>query len=43
VDAGSLTKNRPLLDVLASTSVHQRVSRLSGYELSRSGESRVAA
>ncbi len=33
----------PLLDVLASTSVHQRVSRLSGYELSRSGESRVAA
>ena len=33
----------PLLDVLASTSVHQRVSRLSGYELSRSGESRIAA
>ena len=33
----------PLLDILASTSVHQRVSRLSGYELSRSGESRVAA
>ena len=33
----------PLLDVLASTSVHQRVSRLGGYELSRSGESRVAA
>ena len=29
----------PLLDVLASTSVHQRVSGLSGYDLSRSGES----
>lgn len=34
---------RPLLDVLASASVHQRVSGLGGYDLSRSGESRVAA
>lgn len=33
----------PLLDVLASTSVHDRVSGLSGYNLTRSGESRVAA
>ncbi len=33
----------PLLGVLASASVHQRVARLGGYDLRRSGESRVAA
>ncbi|MQA61341.1 MAG: GntR family transcriptional regulator [Actinophytocola sp.] len=33
----------PLLDVLATTSVHQRVTALGGYDLNRSGESRVAA
>jgi hypothetical protein len=33
----------PLLEVLASASVHRRLYRLSGYDLSRSGESRVAA
>ncbi|MPY98085.1 MAG: GntR family transcriptional regulator [Actinophytocola sp.] len=33
----------PLLDVLASTAVHRRVSGLGGYDLRRSGESRVAA
>jgi molybdate-binding protein len=33
----------PLLEVLASASVHQRVSELSGYDLSRSGDTRVAA
>ena len=33
----------PLLDVLASNSVHQRLSGLGGYDLSRSGESRVVA
>ena len=33
----------PLLDVLASTAVHDRVCGLTGYDLRRSGESRVAA
>lgn len=33
----------PILDVLASTTVHDRLSRVGGYDLRRSGESRVAA
>ncbi|HET7325850.1 MAG TPA: substrate-binding domain-containing protein [Nocardioidaceae bacterium] len=33
----------PVLDVLASTSVHDRVAGLGGYDLRRSGESRIAA
>lgn len=33
----------PILDVLASTSVHDRLSRAPGYDLRRSGEFRVAA
>lgn len=33
----------PLLDVLASSSVHDRVSGLGGYDLRRSGDTRVAA
>lgn len=32
----------PMLSVLASSSVHQRVSGLGGYDLSRCGESRIA-
>ncbi|MGH3307038.1 MAG: substrate-binding domain-containing protein, partial [Nocardioides sp.] len=33
----------PLLDVLASTGVQDRVAALGGYDLRRSGEVRVAA
>ena len=33
----------PMLAVLASTAVHDRLSRLAGYDLSRSGDVRVAA
>lgn len=33
----------PLLEMLASPSVHQRVTALGGYDLRRSGESRMAA
>lgn len=33
----------PLLNVLASTSIHDRVFRLSGYDLRRSGDMRMAA
>ncbi|MGH3950625.1 MAG: substrate-binding domain-containing protein, partial [Pseudonocardiaceae bacterium] len=43
VEPGSMGDLAPLLDVLASTSVHDRVSGLGGYDLRRSGESRVAA
>jgi molybdate-binding protein len=34
---------RPVLEVLASTSVQDRLTRMPGYDLHRSGESRVAA
>ncbi|HLR93614.1 MAG TPA: substrate-binding domain-containing protein [Jiangellaceae bacterium] len=40
-DSGDLLA--PLLTVLASTSVHDRVFRMSGYDLRRSGDTRVAA
>lgn len=40
-DSGDLLA--PLLTVLASTSIHDRVFRLSGYDLGRSGDTRVAA
>ena len=42
VEPESMGLLTPLLDVLASTSVHDRVSALSGYDLRRSGEFRVA-
>lgn len=43
VAPGSATLLAPILDVLASTTVHERLSRVGGYDLRRSGESRVAA
>lgn len=39
----SVTLLAPILDVLASTTVQDRLSRTSGYDLRRSGEFRVAA
>jgi molybdate-binding protein len=43
VEPGSLSLLVPMLDVLASTTVQDRLARISGYDLRRSGERRVAA
>jgi molybdate-binding protein len=43
VAPSSLGRLVPLLDVLASTAVRERLQRMSGYDLRRSGESRLAA
>ena len=41
--APAASADEPLLDVLASTAIQDRVSALSGYDLRRSGDFRVAA
>ena len=43
VEPDSMSLLAPLLDVLASTAIQDRVSGLSGYDLRRSGDFRVAA
>jgi molybdate-binding protein len=43
VDPDSMRLLAPVLDVLASTTVQDRVTRMAGYDLRRSGEMRVAA
>lgn len=43
VGPDSLGTLAPVLDVLATTTVHDRVSGIAGYDLRRSGECRVAA
>lgn len=43
VEPESMGLLAPLLDVLASTAIQDRVSALSGYDLRRSGDFRVAA
>lgn len=43
VGPDSLGTLAPVLDVLATTTVHDRVSAIAGYDLRRSGECRVAA
>jgi putative molybdopterin biosynthesis protein len=43
VEPESMSLLAPLLDVLASTAVQDRVSGLSGYDLRRSGDVRIAA
>jgi putative molybdopterin biosynthesis protein len=43
VDPDSMGLLVPVLDVLASTTVQERVTRMPGYDLRRSGDTRVAA
>lgn len=43
LDPRAFSLLRPLLEVLASPSVHEQVTALGGYDLRRSGESRMAA
>jgi putative molybdopterin biosynthesis protein len=43
VEPESMSLLAPLLDVLASTNIQDRVSGLSGYDLRRSGDVRIAA